>query len=237
MPEVIIPGPEGRLEGRYHHAGVKNAPVVIVLHPNPKHGGTMNNKVVYTLFQSFKEAGFSVLRFNFRGVGKSQGKFADGEGELADAMAALDWISQYNPDALTYWVSGFSFGAWLSLQLLMRRPEIERYVAISPPAGMYDFDFLNPCPRDGLIIQGDQDEIVEEAAVSRLVDEINDQNQGTANYTMIEGADHFFREHLDLLKEEVDIFIAENLAMIKERGVIRPDRRRRQVKKKTVDGE
>jgi alpha/beta superfamily hydrolase len=80
MPDVIINGPEGRIEGRYHHARVPAAPMALVLHPHPQHGGTMNNKVVYTLYQCFVRRGFSTLRFNFRGVGRSQGSFDRGEG-------------------------------------------------------------------------------------------------------------------------------------------------------------
>ena len=73
MPEIILNGPEGRLEGRYQQSATPNAPIALMLHPHPQHGGTMNNKVVYSLYQSFQRQGFSVLRFNFRGVGRSQG--------------------------------------------------------------------------------------------------------------------------------------------------------------------
>src|SRR5271170_1864470 len=149
MPEVLINGPEGRLEGRYHHAKTPNAPIALLLHPHPQHGGTMNNKVVYTLFQVFVQQGFSVLRFNFRGVGRSQGSFDRGEGELSDAASALDWLQSYNPNATACWVAGFSFGAWIGMQLLMRRPEIASFVSIAPPASMYDFSFLAPCPVSG----------------------------------------------------------------------------------------
>ena len=122
MPDVIINGPEGRIEGRYHHARGGTAPMALVLHPHPLHGGTMNNRVVYTIYQTFVRRGFSTLRFNFRGVGRSQGSFDRGEGELADAAAALDWLQTYNPNAASCWVAGYSFGAWIGMQLLMRRP-------------------------------------------------------------------------------------------------------------------
>ena len=130
MPDVIINGPEGRIEARYHHARVPAAPMALVLHPHPQHGGTMNNKVVYTLYQCFVRHGFSTLRFNFRGVGRSQGSFDRGEGELSDAASALDWLQTYNPNARTCWIAGFSFGAWIGMQLLMRRPEIESFIAV-----------------------------------------------------------------------------------------------------------
>ncbi len=87
MPEVIFPGPEGRLEGRYHPQKEKDAPIAIILHPHPQFGGTMNNRVVYNLHYAFLNMGFTVLRFNFRGVGRSQGEYDQGIGELSDAAS------------------------------------------------------------------------------------------------------------------------------------------------------
>ena len=105
----------------------------------------MNNKVVYNLFHAFAQRRFSALRFNFRGVGRSQGGFDNGIGELSDAAAALDWLQTHNPDASRCWIAGFSFGAWIGMQLLMRRPEIKGFISVSPPADKYDFTFLAPC--------------------------------------------------------------------------------------------
>jgi len=93
MPEVIFPGPEGRLEGRYHPQKDRDAPIAIILHSHPQFGGTMNNKVVYNLHYAFFNMGFTVLRFNFRGVGRSQGEYDQGVGELSDAASALDTYS------------------------------------------------------------------------------------------------------------------------------------------------
>src|SRR6202021_3432189 len=91
MPEVIFNGPAGRLEGRFHPAKQRGAPIAIVLHPHPQFGGTMNNQIVYNMYYAFAERGFSVLRFNFRGVGRSQGAFDHGQGELSDSASALAW--------------------------------------------------------------------------------------------------------------------------------------------------
>ena len=82
----------------------------------------MNNQIVYNLYYAFAERGFSVLRFNFRGVGRSQGGFDHGAGELSDAAAALDWLQTINPEARACWIAGVSFGSWIGMQLLMRRP-------------------------------------------------------------------------------------------------------------------
>jgi len=146
MPEVIFNGPAGRLEARYHHSKPSGSPIAILLHPHPSFGGTMNNPIVHSLYYMFAQRGFSVLRFNFRGVGRSQGIFENGAGELADAASALDWLQSYNREAKICWIGGISFGAWISMQLLMRRPEISGFISVAPLAKHYDFSFLAPCP-------------------------------------------------------------------------------------------
>ncbi len=197
MPEVIFTGPEGRLEGRYHHSDTPRAPIAVILHPHPQHGGTMNNKVVYNLYYVFVRKGFSVLRFNFRGVGRSQGDFDNGQGELSDAASALDWLQSVNPNATSCWVAGFSFGAWIGMQLLMRRPEIEGFISVAPPANMYDFSFLAPCPSSGLILQGTEDDVVPEPSVEKLANKLKLQKNITIDYQLIKGANHFFKDHMD----------------------------------------
>ena len=199
MPEIIFNGPAGRLEGRYTHSKTPNAPLAVVLHPHPEHGGTMNNKVAYYLFQTFVERGFSTLRFNFRGVGRSQGEFDKGEGELSDAASALDWMQEINPNAPYVWVGGFSFGAWIGMQLLMRRPEIRGFISIAPPANMYDFTFLAPCPTSGLIVQGGKDLIVPEQATEKLVQKLRTQRGIAVDYRIIPDAGHFFKDHTEEL--------------------------------------
>lgn len=229
MPEIFINGPEGRIEGRYHPSAEKHAPIALVLHPHPLYGGTMNNKVVYNIYQAFVRNGFSVMRFNFRGVERSQGQFDNGVGELSDAATVLDWLQTQNPDASTCWVSGFSFGAWIAMQLLMRRPEIEGFVAASPPANMYDFSFLAPCPSSGLITMGDKDDVVQEDAVSKLVGKLGGQKNVTVEYQVISGADHYYRNHLDELNAVLDNYIGERMEAFFENRKARPDRKRRQL--------
>lgn len=197
MPDIMISGPAGRLEARYHQGKAPNPPLAVVLHPDPAHGGNMNNKVVYTLFHTFAYLGFSVLRFNFRGVGLSEGEFDKGVGELADAAAALDWLQAAHPDSRRVWVSGFSFGSWLALHLLMRRPEIEGFVAVAPPVNRFDFTFLSPCPSSGLIVQGDEDTIVPIEKVTELVEGLALQKNISVEYLRIKGADHFFGRQLE----------------------------------------
>ena len=196
MPEVIFTGPEGRLEGRYHHNEEDTSPIALILHPHPEQGGTMKNRMVVSLFNLYKERGYSVLRFNFRGVGRSQGVFDSGVGELSDAASALDWLQGYNPNARAVWVAGYSFGAWVAMQLLMRRPEIAGFIAVSPPAGDYDFTFLAPCPSSGMFIHGARDTLVPSTSVAKLADKLNHQKGITIDYRLIESADHYFAREL-----------------------------------------
>ena len=211
MPEVIINGPEGRLEGRYLHSKQPAAPVALMLHPHPQHGGTMNNKIVYALYHSFARRGFSTLRFNFRGVGRSQGAYNRGEGELSDAASALDWLQTYNPNAGQCWIAGFSFGAWIGMQLLMRRPEIASFVAVAPPANLFDFSFLAPCPSSGLVVLGSADELVTQESVQKLVDKLSSQRDISIDYKVIAGANHFFQNKIGDLDRHVDRYLAGQL--------------------------
>ena len=205
MPEIIFNGPCGRLEGRYKHSTQPGAPVALILHPNPEQGGTMNNRMTFSLFQTFAARGFSTLRFNFRGVGRSQGEFGQGEGELCDAAAALDWLQKINPNTSGVWVGGFSFGAWIGMQLLMRRPEIEGYVSIAPPTTEYDFNFLAPCPNTGLIVHAEKDEAVTQESMDKLIEKLREQRGPTGvDYRVIQNSGHFFKDDLDTVLAHVD---------------------------------
>lgn len=213
MPEVNIVGPEGRLEGRYHHQpNADRSPIALILHPHPQFGGTMNNKVVYNLFHAFARRGFSALRFNFRGVGKSQGAFDNGQGELSDAASALDWLQTSNPNASACWVAGFSFGAWISMQLLMRRPEIDSFISVAPPANVLDFSFLAPCPASGLIVHGANDDIVPTEEVEKLAAKLQSQRGIEITYETIAGANHFFEEKLPDLDTQVERYLTTAVA-------------------------
>ena len=214
MPEVIFPGPDGRLEGRYHPHEKKDAPIALVLHPHPQYGGNMNNRVTYALHYAFRDLGFTAMRFNFRGVGRSQGEFDQGQGELADAASALDYLQILNPNARACWVVGFSFGAWIGMQLLMRRPEIGGFISVAPPANMYDFSFLAPCPSSGLIINGEADRIVPMDDVLGLSNKLKAQKGISITHTTIPGANHFFEsgmeEMIAIVKDYVKMRLLSN---------------------------
>jgi alpha/beta superfamily hydrolase len=214
MPEIIFNGPAGRLEGRYQPARQRSAPIAIVLHPHPQFGGTMNNQIVYNLFYMFAKRGFFTLRFNFRGVGRSQGLY-HGQDELSDAASALDWAQSVNPDSRACWIAGFSFGAYVGMQLLMRRPEIEGFISIAPPANLYDFSFLAPCPSSGLIISGDEDRVAPLKDTQTLIEKLKTQKGIVIEQQVVPGANHFFDGQVDDLIERCGDYLDRRLGLAK----------------------
>ena len=209
--DVVLNGPSGKLEGRFHSA-TPHAPVVLLLHPNPVQGGTMDSKSVYTLYRAFARQGFSCLRINFRGVGRSDGRYEGGEGEISDAAAALDWLqhrAEYNNE---FWVGGVSFGAWISLQLLMRRPETARFVAAALPVNHYDFGFFAPCPVQGLIIHGEKDELIPYEEIEKMQNTLARYKAVQVEFHAVEEADHLFSNHLADFEAAVAKYITQTSA-------------------------
>ncbi|NBX53398.1 MAG: alpha/beta hydrolase [Proteobacteria bacterium] len=236
MPEVIISGNVGRIEGKYHQNPNPKAPVALVLHPHPLYGGTMNNKITYNLYKSFVNNGFSVLRINFRGVGKSQGKFDNGIGELVDVTAVLNWLHDQNMEATDFWIAGFSFGAWIALQAVMRRPELENYILVAPPATKYDFNFIVPCSSSGLIVQGEKDEITKEYDSARLSEKLSSRDGAEVSYQIVSNADHFFKEQSEEFNEIIDNYIKHRLLLDSSKiRKVKRDRRRRRKKKNIAE--
>jgi alpha/beta superfamily hydrolase len=212
MPEVILTGAAGRIEGRYSQGKRENAPIALILHPHPKAGGHMNDPVAVQLYHLFMKRGFSVLRFNFRGVGRSQGEFDSGLGELADAASALDWLQANNPQAVETWVAGYQFGAYIGMQLLMRRPETDGFISVTPPTNMYDFSFLAPCPASGLLLHGGQDTIVPPVEVERVVAKLRTQKGIVIDYEVAPQANHFWVDQLEEVERRVGAYLDKRLA-------------------------
>ena len=213
VAEIFIPGPAGRLETKYFKSEKNTAPIALVLQPHPQYGGTMNNRVVVEIFNLFIENNFSVCRVNFRGVGKSDGEFDNGQGELADAAAALDWVERENFDNSQCWISGFSFGSLIAMQLLMRRPEINRFIAISPQPNVYDFSFLSPCPTSGLMIYGNKDELVPFENINELNKKLTSQKGINVEFQSIPNANHFFTKSENLLVKALSKYIKKETAL------------------------
>jgi len=212
--EIFIPGPCGRIQAKYFKSKQQGAPIALVLQPHPQYGGTMNNRIVYETFYSFFKNGFSVIRINFRGVEKSDGVFDNGQGELSDAAAALDWIEKENPGYSQCWVSGFSFGSLICMQLIMRRPEVNKFVVISPQPNVYDFTFLAPCPISGLVVYGKNDELVPEESVLELKKRLSLQKNIDVKFMPITSANHFYKGKEKMLSSNIDSYIKEKMTIL-----------------------
>ena len=212
--EIFIPGPCGRIQAKYYKNNLPEAPVALVLQPHPQYGGTMNNRIVYETYNCFYKNKFSVIRINFRGVEKSDGVFDNGQGELSDAAAALDWIEKENPGYNQCWVSGFSFGALICMQLIMRRPEVNKFIAISPQPNVYDFTFLAPCPISGLIIYGKNDELVQVDSIINLKKRLNMQKNINVRFESIPNANHFFKDKEKELGYSIREYIRDKITII-----------------------
>ncbi|QKT04186.1 alpha/beta fold hydrolase [Ectothiorhodospiraceae bacterium 2226] len=198
--ECPVPGPAGSLEAMQSYpAGYDgSAPVAVVCHPHPLYGGSMANKVVHMLSDTFNALGAATVRFNFRGVGASQGRFDQGRGETEDVLAVVRWVRERHP-AAPLWLAGFSFGAYVALRA---QPQVqaERVLLVAPPVNLFDFEALPPCGAPCLVIQGGRDDIVPPEAVSNWV--FRHQVERPA-YRWLGDADHFFHGRLNRLREVV----------------------------------
>ena len=173
---------------------------VVISHPHPLYGGSMHNSVVKTVAQAYREQGYSTLRFNFRGVEKSEGDFDNGVGEQEDVKAALKTLGKKNMDLV-----GYSFGAWVNALGLPKFEKAQRFIMVSPPVSFINFSFLEYSPKIKLIICGTRDEIAEYKKVEKMLPKWNDQ----ALFRVIQGADHFYSGHEEELKEIIREFLKE----------------------------
>ena len=154
MVDVMIPGEAGKLHAVYHKTDEENAPLAVVFSGNPKNGFHMNDRISYAMFRAYMDIGFSVLRFNYRGVGDSEGTLGTTVDNMIDIATVIDWIQNQNEDSDKIWLSGNQLGTWYTLQAMMRRPEVSGFVLVSPDSIISDFSFLSPRPNRGLLIQG-----------------------------------------------------------------------------------
>ena len=173
----------------------------------------MNNRIVQLMYNIFLENGFSVIKVNFRGVGKSEGIFDNGQGELSDAAAALDGLKDKILTIVNV-VSGFSFGSLICMQLIMRRPEVNNFIAVSPQPNVYDFSFLAPCPTSGQVIYSENDELVTKESITELDNRIKSQKGVEVIFSKIKNSNHFFKNKEKELKLSIEKYLKEKTALI-----------------------
>ncbi|NVM27099.1 MAG: alpha/beta hydrolase [Desulfobacterales bacterium] len=167
---------------------------VVITHPHPLYGGTMYNQVVEALVTIYQDKGFSTLRFNFRGVGDSEGGYDHGKGEKEDVRSALRYLHDRGKRQLD--LAGYSFGAWVNAKITDIESMLSGMIMISPPVTFLDFSFLSFNPKIEAVVTGGKDDI---AAVDRIRSLIYTWNP-EARLEVIEGADHFYSGRIDALK-------------------------------------
>lgn len=204
--QLFIDGPAGRLEAVLEVAQEvgQEQPVVggvVVCHPHPQHGGTLHNKVAHTLARSFVSLGFAALRFNFRGVGQSEGEFDAGAGELDDTLTAIEWLrSRYSQHPV--WVAGFSFGAAIAIKAAVAT-EVDGLVSVAPAVARFATGLNSQPGGPWLVVQGDQDELVDVADTICWLNRL----QPGPELQLIQGAEHFFHGRLIDLRESITAFV------------------------------
>ena len=199
IESLFLDGPAGRLEALLEEP--EDAPpreAALVCHPHPRHGGTMHNKVVHRLARGLRRSGAVVLRFNYRGVNLSEGTYADGEGELEDARAALAYLRNRYPD-LPYTLAGFSFGSRVILRLGCSEPGARRLIAVGFPSIYKDRSYLDGCTVSRIFVQSTNDQFGPVAEIRPIVDALPDPKR----LVLIEAQDHFFAGGLEKLEEEI----------------------------------
>jgi len=199
MKHLAIPGPAGIIEGVFQTRVKAPHPVsALVCHPHPLHGGTLHNKVVHRVANVFEDEGAAVLRFNFRGVGKSDGRHDHGRGELEDAHAAFTFLKVRCPTARR-WLAGFSFGSWIAARLAAVETELDLLMLVAPPVSTSSFEGLRSSPVPKLIVQGTLDEI---SPLPAIRDEFPTWMEPKL-MVEVPGATHFFHKQLGELADAV----------------------------------
>lgn len=192
----------GRLEALYRELQ-DPAGAAVICHPHPLGGGTLHNKVVFRAARGLENANVSTLRFNFRGAGSSQGAHEAGEGEQADAMAAIDWMMKKHPREKLI-VGGFSFGAWVASRVACEMPEVAAIFLIGTPVNNYDFGYLRHCEKPMLFLHGTQDEYGDVGKLEKLTQQIH-----SAESVIVTGADHFFTKQIEIVEETMRVWAEE----------------------------
>ena len=199
---VLIDGPAGTLEAMLElPAEADPLAIAVICHPHPSFGGTMLNKVVHTLARAFVSRGMASLRFNFRGVGKSEGEFDEAVGELDDALAAIDWLQARYPD-LPLWLGGFSFGGAIAIRAALQ-VDTAGLVSVAPAVRRFAAEVTQAPDARWLMVQGDNDELVD---IEETIEFFNAMDPGP-ELVVFEGGEHFFHGRLVELRATVEDFI------------------------------
>jgi alpha/beta superfamily hydrolase len=193
---LFIPGPAGQLQTIEHIPENRQHLITAILcHPHPLFGGTMENKVISALTRACDVLGVAYVKFNYRGVGESEGVYGEMEGEVQDCRAIIDWVHSRRPED-KLWLMGFSFGSYIAARNVSASPQITQLVTIAPSVEHANFEALPPMPCPWLIIQGEEDEVVPPAAVFAYAEHRAEH----PTLVKMPGTSHFFHRKLVELK-------------------------------------
>ena len=198
--KCIIRSREFDLEGLLEKNS--NDQAVVITHPHSLYGGSMHNPVVDAIRTAFKMNGFTTLRFNFRGVGNSQGNFDEGRGEQEDVRAAITYLSESGVTNLH--LTGYSFGAWVNASFIINNgPSVNEMIMVSPPVAFIDFGSIGTIDCLKLVITGSQDDIAPPTLIRSVLPVWNPD----ARFEIIEGCDHFYGGHLKKLESILSSYL------------------------------
>lgn len=198
MVDIIITGEAGKLHAVYHKSETPAAPLAVVLSGNPRQKHHMNDRVSYAMFRAFMDIGFSVVRFNYRGVNDSEGSLGTTSENMLDIATVIDWIQNKNEDSDKIWLAGHELGAWYVLQAMMRRPEVSGFALVSPDPSISDYAFLSPRPNRGLLLQGAMESEDAKAFSTHLTQILKKQAQISLETIRIKNADSEYSQPADL---------------------------------------
>ena len=206
MPETVheIPGPSGPLEVLIEQPAHELRAAVVFAHPLPTHGGTMHTKVVFQGTKALARIGCAVLRFNFRGVGRSAGAWDEGRGECDDFGAAVDFMAAQYPDA-ELWAAGFSFGAYVALTSGAQDDRICTLIGIAPPVNRYDFSIAKRSTKPKFIIHGEADELIPLKQVREFYAQLADPKE----LVEIDRANHLFDGQVGEVADALEDLLAD----------------------------
>ena len=212
---LFLDGPAGRLDALLNAGSANASHAAVVCHPHPLFGGTLHNKVVFHTMKALNSFGFPALRFNFRGAGLSQGEHDQGEGEVEDVQAALDWLDSEFHLPLVF--AGFSFGAAVGLRAACADSRVRAAIGVGTPVApvaantgeprVYTLDFLRDCAKPKLFVSGARDQFGPRGKLEELVASVPEPKK----LVVIEGADHFFEGRLRELREAIELWLTQAL--------------------------
>ncbi len=197
--DFLLSGPVGVLEVATTNPMVKKPYVAIVCHPKPLHEGTMNNKVVTTIVRAFENLGLTTVRFNYRGVGKSEGSYGNETGEMDDLLCVIEWVQQVLPD-YQIWLAGFSFGSFIAASIASKTDVASQLLSVAPATNWHDFTTLTNVRCPWHVISSDADEVVPFEHVKPWLE----NPSSPLEYQVVHGASHFFHGRLIELRDTIE---------------------------------